>query len=118
MSTIIHIRDLSFRCIIGIFPKERDVKQEVRINIVLHCEIPDAPKTDRIEDTVSYKSLRDDIMSFVEGSSFGLIETLADRIADICLKDPRVQLATVILDKPGALRYADSVAVEVSKTQS
>ncbi len=112
----IYIRDLALRCIIGIYPEERDNLQDVVINAVLECEAPEAPVSDRIEDTVDYKSINKQIIQMVEGSHFNLIETLADRIADICLQDARVQQARITVDKPGALRFARSVAVEITKT--
>jgi FolB domain-containing protein len=66
---------------------------------------------------VDYKTIKVSILDFVENSSYGLIESLAEGIAQICLNDPRVQSATVTIDKPGALRFARSVAVEVTRSR-
>jgi len=111
----IYIRELALRCIIGVFPEERDKRQDVIIHVAMDCDFGRAAETDDLADTVDYKSVKRAIVSLVEASNFNLIETLADRIADICLQDPRVVSATVTVDKPGALRFARSVAVEVSK---
>ncbi len=109
----IFIRNLRLRCIVGINPEEREVRQDVIVNVTMHADLRPAGASDRIEDTVNYKTVKDCIVETVEGSQDLLIERLAERIAAICLSDPRVQRAEVTLDKPGALRYADSVAVEI-----
>lgn len=113
----IFIRDLALRCIIGIYPEERRARQDVILNIVLECDTRRAAATDLIEHAVDYKDIKKRILAHVEESTHGLIETLADRVAAICLEDPRVRRATVTVDKPGALRFARSVAVEVSRTR-
>ena len=113
----IYIRDLQLRCIIGVFPEERREKQDVVINVTIGCDHSQAARTDRIDFAVDYKSIKKNIISLVDGSEFFLIETLAERIATICLENPRVQTATVTVDKPGALRFAKSVAVEVTRNK-
>ncbi len=118
MSDRIYIRDLALRCIIGIYPDERRERQDVIINVVLQGDLSKAPTTDAIEDTINYKSIKKSIVRMVEASDFNLIETMAARILDICMDDPKVQRATVTVDKPGALRFARSVAVEMSRDRS
>ncbi len=110
-----HIRDLSLRCIIGIKPEEREKKQRVRINVTLHCSLQDACTTDDIDHTIDYKRVKQEIVDLVDGSSFFLIETLAWHIAGLCLEREGVFEADVTVDKPGALRYARSVAVEICR---
>jgi dihydroneopterin aldolase/D-erythro-7,8-dihydroneopterin triphosphate epimerase len=111
----IYIRDLGLRCIIGINPEERKEKQTVLINVTLHCNLEKAGKTDDINNTIDYKSLKQGILALVEGSSFFLIEALAQNIAELCLRQEGVAEAKVTVDKPGALRYARSVAVEICR---
>ncbi|MBN2308345.1 MAG: dihydroneopterin aldolase [Candidatus Hydrogenedentes bacterium] len=111
----IYIRDLACRCIVGINPDERRNKQDVIINIVLHADLRTPGKTDRIEDTVDYKSVKKDVIRMVETSSFYLLERLANAIAEICLVPPGVERVRVSVDKPGALRFARSVAVEITR---
>ncbi len=117
MTDRIYIRDLALRCVIGVYPEERKDKQDVIVNIVLECDASAAAKTDRIEDAVDYKGIKKQIIELVEKSRFNLIETLADRIAAVCLSNPKVLRATVTVDKPGALRFARSVAVEISRSR-
>lgn len=109
----IQIRDLLARCIIGIYEDERKNKQDVIFNITLHADLTTAGDSDRIEDTINYKELKKRILTMVEASQFFLIERLASRVAAICLEDPRIRRVEVTVDKPGALRFARSVAVTI-----
>lgn len=111
----IYIRDLALRCIIGVYPEERREKQDVIINIVLECDHSAAAKSDDLADAVDYKGLKKEVIQLVEDSSFHLIESLADRIAQLCLHNPKVEKAIVTVDKPAALRFARSVAVEIAR---
>ena len=111
----IRIEDLHLRCIIGIYPEERDKKQDVMIQVTLHADLRRPGRTDDVNDTVDYKALKNSIVEHVESSEFLLIERLADTIAALCLQDPRVERAEVRVDKPGALRFARNVSVEVSR---
>lgn len=111
----IYVRDLSLRCIIGIFPDERKNRQDVVVNLVLDGPFSKAAETDNIEHTANYKTITKQIIQLVEESEFFLIETLAEKISQVCLADPMVERATVTLDKPGALRFARSVAVEITR---
>ena len=113
----IHIRDLTLRCIVGIFPEERREKQDVIINISLHADLGAACQSDRIEDTIDYKGLKKRVVAMAEASSFFLIERLAQGVADLCLEEPRVRRVKVSVDKPGALRFARSVAVEIVRAR-
>lgn len=114
----IHIRDLQLRCIIGIYDDERRDKQDILINLTLHADLSKAGQSDRIEDTVDYKTIKKRVIKHVEGSACYLIEHLAEEIAMIALEDQRVQRVDVMVDKPGALRFARSVAVEISRDRS
>jgi len=113
----IYIRDLALRCIIGIYPEERTIKQDVIINVMMEADLRAAGTSDALEDTVDYKTIKLAILDFVEKSNFKLIESLAEGIAAICLKNQRVQRANVTIDKPGALRFCRSVAVEVTRSR-
>ena len=111
----IHIRDLCVSCVIGIFPEERVKQQDILLNITLYADLSRAGNTDSIEDTVDYKRVKKQVLALVADSSYFLLEKLAQKVADICLEDPLVFQVTVIADKPGALRYARSVAVEITR---
>ena len=113
----IYIRDLAIRCIIGVNVGERTEKQDVIINVILFTDTGKAGQTDALEDSVDYKKVKKAIIFLVESSEFLLIEKLADEIAKVCLDDAKVQKVDVTVDKPGALRYTRSVAVEIVRTR-
>lgn len=111
------ITDLTARCVLGVSAEERREKQEVVINVALTADLSVAAGSDRFEDTLDYRALKKAILSLVEESEFYLLEALTERVADLCLQDTRVQRVTVRIEKPSALRFARSVAVEVTKSR-
>jgi len=114
----IFIKDLLARCIIGINDDERREKQDVLINVTLHVDSSKAGASDRFEEAVDYRSIKKEIFSMVEGSSFFLVEKLAQETADICLAKPGVEQVQVLVEKPSALRFARSVGVEITRPAS
>ena len=113
----IYIVDLSIMCLIGIYPEERTKKQKLIFNIEIHSSSIDNSKDD-ITKTIDYSKIENDIVLFVENSNFFLIETLANEIANNILKDWRVEFVRVRLDKPEALKYSMSAAIEIEKRKS
>lgn len=111
------IRDLLVRCIVGLNEDERRDKQDVIINAVLYTDLSVAGKSDRFEDTVDYRALKKNIYRAVGESEWFLIEALAEMVAGLCLVPDAVQKVTVTVDKPGALRFAKSVAVEITRVK-
>ncbi len=113
----IMIRDLHARCVVGVRDEERREKQDVTINVVLHCNLRTAGRTDRMQDTVDYSAIKKQILAMVEKSQFFLIEALAQGVADICLGYSKVARADVQVEKPSALRFARSVGVRIVRTR-
>lgn len=113
----IEITNLKLRTIIGINNWERKVKQNVIINISLEYNAAKAITADDIEDTVDYKKLTKEIIKRVESSRFYLLEKLTAMILKTVMDSPRVEKAAVRVDKPRALRFADSVSCELTKTK-
>jgi len=118
MSDRIQITDLLLRTIIGINEEERRNRQDVLINITLYAGTQAAGASDDIEDAVNYRTITKKVIKRVEESSFYLVERMAAEIAAICLQDPRVEAVDVSVEKPGALRFARSVGVEIHRTRS
>jgi FolB domain-containing protein len=112
------ISDLLVRCIIGIRDEERRDKQDVLINLSLLVDLRKAGTSDRLEDSVDYRALNKQILHMAESSQFHLVEALAQAVADICLGHPSVQEATVRIEKPGALRFAKNVGVEIVRQRT
>lgn len=113
----IHIRDLKFRCIVGINEDERVEKQDVVTNVTLWADLKKACLSDNIDDTVDYKALKKQILLMAEHSHFLLVEALAQAMANICLSYDRVQRVKVCVEKPTALRFARTVGVEIVRTR-
>ena len=109
------IQDLALRGIIGVTAEERRERQDIVINLTLELDLAPAGHSDDLTDTVDYKALKKRILSLVEGSHFRLVEALAERIADLAIEDPRVAKTVVRVEKPGALRFARSVGVEITR---
>jgi dihydroneopterin aldolase/D-erythro-7,8-dihydroneopterin triphosphate epimerase len=112
------IEDLRLRCIVGVNPDERNQPRDVNLRITLCTDLRPAGSSDVLADTVDYSALHDDIRALVETSRFLLIERLAHEVARICLQRPGVERASVRLEKPGALRGARTVAVEIERTRA
>jgi len=111
----IEIKDLLLRGVIGINDWEREVEQDILINITLTADLSEAGRTDSIEHTVNYRTLTKQIISHVESSQRFTLEALAADIAGICLSQEGVERARVRVEKPGALRFARSVGVEIER---
>jgi dihydroneopterin aldolase / 2-amino-4-hydroxy-6-hydroxymethyldihydropteridine diphosphokinase len=112
------IKDLLLRTFVGINQEEREKRQDVLINITLYADTRDAGRSDGIDDAVNYRTITKHIIRMVEASRFYLVERLAAEIVSLCLADARVTAARVRVEKPGALRFARSVGVEVVRTRS
>jgi len=89
----------------------------VIVNVELELDASGTTQSDRIEDTINYKTLSKRIISEVELSEFYLLEKLAHHILNIILEDKKVIRGTVEVDKPHAVRFADSVSVSCSGGQ-
>ena len=111
------IKDLLVRSIIGINPDERTKKQDILINMVLFADTRQAAQSDDIADAVNYKAITKRVIEHVEGSSDFLVEKLVNDIAQIILTEFSVRRVRVRVEKPGALRFAKSVGIEIERTR-
>jgi D-erythro-7,8-dihydroneopterin triphosphate epimerase len=112
------IRNLLVRGIIGINPDERSNKQDILINAVLWADTRKPGNTDNIEDTVNYRTLAKAMISHVEAHQPLLVEKLAADLVRICLaSDSRVHAVELTVEKPGALRFAQSVGLTIYRTR-
>ncbi len=112
------ISDLLVRTIIGVNDNERKDRQDVVINCSLSVDLSKAGKSDRLEDSVDYRALNKKIISMAQSSKFYLVEALAQAVADICLEHPAVRETHVRVEKPGALRFARTVGVEITRQRT
>ncbi|MEW5790907.1 MAG: dihydroneopterin aldolase [Pseudomonadota bacterium] len=114
---LLFLRELKVEAIIGIYDWERQIKQPLLIDLDMAADVARAAATDRVEDTVNYKDIAKRLIAFVEESQFQLVETLAERIADIVLNEYGVRWVRVTLHKPGAIRGSRDVGVQIERGQ-
>jgi len=112
----IEIKDLLLRGIIGINDWEREKRQDILVNITLFCDLKPAGQSDRIEDTVNYRTLTKAVIEHVETAGRFTVESLAADIARMCVLAEGVDRARVRVEKPGALRFARSVGVCIERS--
>jgi FolB domain-containing protein len=109
------IKDLLVRGIIGLNDWEREKTQDILINLILFTDMRAAGESDNPDDILNYRTITKAIISYVESSSHYLVEALAAAIARICVIDHGASRVIVRVEKPGALRYAQSVGVEIER---
>jgi dihydroneopterin aldolase len=102
----------------GVLEHERRKGQTFVIDVTLGLDTPSAAASDDLHDTVDYGSLVARVKAAVESDPVDLIETLAERISDVCLSDGRVQWARVTVHKPGAPIEAAFADVTLTITRS
>ena len=112
---IIYIRDLKIECIIGVYEWERRTRQTVILDLDLAADIRRAAQTDHIDDTLNYKAVAKRLIAYVGESQFQLVETLAERIAQILLAEFGLRWVRVRVNKKGALRGANDVGVVIER---
>ena len=114
---IIFLKELRVETIIGVFEWERRVRQTILIDIEMVADIAKAAKRDNLSDTIDYKAISKRIKEFAENSSFNLIETLAQKIADILLDEFNIKQTKVIVSKPRAIRGSKTVGVSIERSK-
>ncbi len=112
---IIFLRNLRIKTIIGIFDWERKVKQTVFFDIEMATDVKKAAANDQINDALDYKSISKSIINFVEKSEFQLVETLAEKVADLIMTNFDVPWLRLSLNKKGAIRHADDVGITIER---
>ena len=112
------IRDLLLRGIIGINPDERVKQQDILINMVIWADIRQAAASDAIEDAIDYKSITKRVIQHVEVSSDFLVEKLVTDLARLVITEFGVERVMMRVEKPGALRFAESVGIEIERTRA
>lgn len=111
----VFIEDLRVETVIGIFDWEREIRQTVSLDLEMNVDVARAAATDRIEDTLNYKAVAKRLIGFIENSEFQLVETLAQRCAEILLDEFPVTWVRLRLGKPGAVRGSRTVGVVIER---
>jgi len=111
------IKNLLARGIIGINDWERKRAQNILINITLFTDIRRAAETDDINDCVNYSTMSKKVFAYAEAANRLTVEALANDLAKLCLEEKAVQKVIVCVEKPGAVRFAESVGVEIERSR-
>lgn len=114
----VFIEGLEIDALIGIYDWERRIRQTLVFDLEMGFDNRKPAASDDIADTLNYKAVSKRLMEFVRGSDFGLVETLAERCAQIVLDEFDVQWLRLKLSKPGAVRGARAVGVVIERTRT
>ena len=112
----IFLRELEIDAVIGIWERERSVKQKVSVDLELAADARIAAKADSIEGTLNYKDVAKRIIDYVENSEFQLVESLAECVAKIVVKEFGVSWLSLSVAKPGAIEGSRTVGITIERT--
>ena len=113
----VFVRDLELMALIGIYDHEKVNKQRIIVNIDLSVHEADGPVIDEISHVVSYEIIAKKVEAIVAEGHVNLVETMAERFAEACLRDRRVAAARVRIEKPDIIPNARSVGVEIERAR-
>ncbi len=112
---IVFLRDLRIETVIGIYDWEREIKQTVVLDLEMAGDVRKAAASERIEDALNYKAVAKRMIQFVGESRFQLVETLAERCAEIILSEFDVPWVRLSVNKIGAVTGARDVGVLIER---
>lgn len=110
------IKNLLARGIIGIRDWERREPQNILINVTIFTDTHRAALTDNINDCANYSVLAKKVQAHAESAERLTVEALANDLAALCLQERNVLKVIVRVEKPGAVRFAESVGVEIERS--
>jgi dihydroneopterin aldolase len=113
----VFVRDLEIKALLGIYEHEKRDPQRIIVNIDLSVHEGKDPLSDDISQVVSYEVVVKKVEKIVREGHVNLVETLAERIAEACLRDRRVVGARVRIEKPDIIKNARSVGIEIERTK-
>ena len=113
----VFVRDLEIMALIGIYEHEKLKSQRIIVNIDLSVHEAEGPITDEISHVVSYEIIAKKVEAIVAEGHVNLVETLAEKFAEACLRDKRVAAARVRIEKPDIIPNARSVGVEIERSR-
>lgn len=114
----VFVKDLVGACALGVHGHEKESRQRVRVNLDLAVVDSGPPPADDIHHVVCYEDLAEGVRRLMDGPHVNLVETLAERIAAMCLQDDRVRSVRVRVDKLDVFADAESAGVEIERTRA
>ncbi|MDH7943867.1 dihydroneopterin aldolase [Pseudohongiella sp. SYSU M77423] len=115
---IVYVRELEIQTVIGIYDWERKIRQTVSLDLDMATDIRAAANTEDINNTLDYKAVSKRLIAFIEAAEFQLIETMAERVAELVLAEFPVNWLRLRVGKPGAVTGARDVGVIIERGQS
>jgi 7,8-dihydroneopterin aldolase/epimerase/oxygenase len=112
----VFIQGLKIDTVIGIYDWEREIRQDVTLDLEMAADIKAASLTDHIDQTLDYKSVAKRLIQFVKDSEFQLVETLAEKITEIVLNEFEVEWVKLTLNKGEAVSGASGVGVIIERS--
>ena len=112
------IKNLLVRGVIGMNDWERTQVQDILINIEIYADLRSAGENDRLEDSVNYRTISKQVIAHAESAGRWTVEGLAEDIAAICLAEEATQRVRIRVEKPGAVRFSESVGVEIERSRA
>ncbi|MBP7804637.1 MAG: dihydroneopterin aldolase [Candidatus Pacebacteria bacterium] len=113
----IFVSDLKLSVKVGHLIHERQIEQPIVINIAVWGDVGASVTSENLSDTIDYVNIKNDVMKLVSEKEFVLIETLANDILDLCLKEKHATKAWIKLEKPHKFPECASVGIEMEKTR-
>lgn len=115
MDDRIFIGGLKLETIVGVHSWEQKKPREITVDLELACDAKRAALADRLSDTIDYHAVSKRLTEFAATAKFKLIETLAERMADLLIDEFAVPWLQLTLHKPGAVEAADTIAVRIER---
>jgi dihydroneopterin aldolase len=112
---IVFLKDLRIETVIGVYDWEREIKQTVVLDLDMSADVAKAAASDHIDDTLDYKTVAKRLIEFVEQSEFQLVETMAERCAQIVREEFGVAWVRLTVNKIGAVTNAKDVGVIIER---
>ncbi len=112
---IVFLQQLQLEAVIGVYDWEREIRQPLTMDLELAANVKAAASTDRIQDALDYHAIAKRITSYVAGSEFQLVETLAEQCAALLMQEFGVTWLRLTLHKPDAIKQAASVGVIIER---
>lgn len=114
---IVFVHGLRIDTVIGVYDWERNIRQTIILDLDMSCNVKTAALHDCIDDTLDYKAVTKRLIQFISDSNFNLVETLAERCAELLMNEFAVRWLRIKVNKPGAVRSAQDVGVIIERTQ-
>tara|TARA_Y100000590_G_scaffold194122_1_gene220581 strand:+ start:160 stop:588 length:429 start_codon:yes stop_codon:yes gene_type:complete len=114
----VFIKDFTIKEIIGIHNHEKIKKQKIKFNIIIDVDQNSIPDENNIRSIVDYEKITKKLENLAKNKNYNFLESLAEDSFKEIFEDKRINSAKIKIEKPDAIKGAESVGVEVFKTRS